>query len=76
MIIELILLSIPHMMLPYVRIGSILESNKLIASLTETFPDVASAFLMLKIALRALVALCSLTILNSQLFVISTPKYL
>ena len=53
----LLLLSYPHMMLPNVRIGSILVSNRLIASLTETFQDAASAFLMLKIALRALVTL-------------------
>ena len=65
-----------QMILPYVNIGRILESNKDNASLGETFPFVQSILLRLKIAFRALVSRSLLTFLNSQFCENSTPKYL
>ena len=75
-IIALLAVSTFHMILPYVSIGRILESNKDNASLGETFPFVQGILLRLKIAFRALVSRSLLTFLNLQFCENCTPKYL
>ena len=76
-IIALLAVSTFHMILPYVSIGRILESNKDNASLGETFPFVQSILLRLKIAaFRALVSRSLLTFLNLQFCENCIPKYL
>ena len=75
-IIALLAVSTFQMILPYVGIGRILESNKDNASLGQTFPFVQSILLRLKIAFHALVSHSLLTFLNSQFCENSTPKYL